>query len=208
MSETLNTFEQGAVQSTPQHYLDTIEMPDWGTAPDGRRANIASDARLPGLFADWVADACQHTSRIVVRRDDSIGRPQYYGFCEHCGLKLSSAIAHHKVGTPSDYSAADMEERSGDYLRERQAQLDRITTQAAERAQSENRASYDDYLRSDTWRRRAAKIIQRAGGLCEGCLTNRASQVHHLTYAHLGDEFAFELIALCGKCHARIHEAA
>lgn len=68
-----------------------------------------------------------------------------------------------------------------------------------------DRDDYEIYLRSDTWKRRRAKILERCGGVCEGCLTERAHDVHHKTYRHYKQEFAFELIALCRACHQRIH---
>lgn len=40
--------------------------------------------------------------------------------------------------------------------------------------------------------------------LCEGCGKARATQVHHKTYRNLGDEFLFELVALCDACHKRL----
>lgn len=190
------------------NYIDTNPMPEWGTGSDGRAVKITGDERLPGIYAEWQADACQHTSTVIVQRDDSLGRPQFFRFCEHCGLRLSSAIAHDRAGKPSDYTADYMEARNEGYTQERKQRLDQITSQAAERSQSGNRTAYDDYLRSDDWKRRAAKILNRANGICEGCLTNPASDVHHLTYAHLGQEFAFELVALCRPCHARVHESA
>ena len=32
-----------------------------------------------------------------------------------------------------------------------------------------------------------------------------AKQVHHTTYANVGHEFLFELVALCPECHNRYH---
>lgn len=68
------------------------------------------------------------------------------------------------------------------------------------------RDEYEQYLGSLVWRRRREKVMQRAGGQCEGCLSNQATDVHHLTYAHVYAEFAFELIALCRVCHERVHD--
>lgn len=65
---------------------------------------------------------------------------------------------------------------------------------------------YREYLLSDAWRRRRLKVLERCSGLCEGCLTNAATQVHHRTYAHVTEEFAFELMGLCDRCHDRVHE--
>lgn len=68
-----------------------------------------------------------------------------------------------------------------------------------------SRELYADYLRSQEWAARREKVMQRAVGLCEGCRVKSASDVHHLSYEHVTEEFLFELVALCGDCHARIH---
>jgi hypothetical protein len=47
--------------------------------------------------------------------------------------------------------------------------------------------------------------MKRENGVCQGCLTNQAEEVHHLSYAHVRNEFAFELVALCHACHRRYH---
>lgn len=187
------------------NYVDEAALPEWGATPDGRAVKIDMDERLPALFAAWQDDACSHPRKVIVERADSLGRPQFFEFCEDCGLKVSSAIAHYRVSKASDYTADVLEARNRSYVADRKEALTRITTQAAERSQSGNRIAYDDYLRSDDWRRRAAKIMKRAAGLCEGCLTNPPAEVHHLTYAHIGNEFAFELVALCRSCHGRVH---
>ncbi len=70
-----------------------------------------------------------------------------------------------------------------------------------------NRELYADYLRSAEWASRRERVMQRARGLCEGCRLLPAIDVHHLTYEHVTEEFLFELVALCGGCHARIHGA-
>lgn len=183
-------------------------MPEWATGPDGRATSVSGDVRLPGLFAEWQGDACAHPARLIVKRTDALGRAFYNEFCDGCGAKLSSAIAHHKIGVVSDISSEELEQRSENYARRRGQLYDRMATDAAERAQPGNRETYDDYLRSDAWKRRAAKVISRANGVCEGCLTKAAAEVHHQTYAHLGNEFAFELLALCEACHRRYHQGA
>lgn len=67
------------------------------------------------------------------------------------------------------------------------------------------REQYADYLRSEEWAARRTKVMQRAGGICEGCRDRPAEEVHHLTYEHVTQEFLFELVAMCGDCHARFH---
>ena len=63
-----------------------------------------------------------------------------------------------------------------------------------------------DYLASHEWKERSSLVMQRASGLCEGCRKNRATEVHHLTYSNWGKEFLYELVALCGECHDRVHQ--
>lgn len=64
---------------------------------------------------------------------------------------------------------------------------------------------YAEYLGSEKWARIRSRVMERAGGVCEGCLERPATQAHHLTYEHLFDEFVFELVALCTTCHDRLH---
>ena len=64
---------------------------------------------------------------------------------------------------------------------------------------------YDNYLSTPLWQKKRSLVFERAKGKCEGCRTNPAEKVHHLTYKHKGDEFLFELVAVCNECHDRLH---
>lgn len=188
------------------HYCDEVSRPDWGEGPDGKAVKITDDQRLPSLFAAWKADACVHDNPIIIKRTNRGGAVMFNNYCPHCGGKSSQIPHSDTVGkTVSIIDDAAIEAVAISYSRDRANALGQITSAAAERCQSGNRAAYDDYLRSDAWQRRAAKIKERAGGTCEGCLSRPAVDVHHLTYANIGNEFAFELVALCSACHARIH---
>jgi 5-methylcytosine-specific restriction endonuclease McrA len=67
------------------------------------------------------------------------------------------------------------------------------------------RARYDAYMQSPEWAAKRRLVLQRARYKCEGCARRKASQAHHLTYEHLGNEFLWELKAVCRRCHARFH---
>lgn len=67
-------------------------------------------------------------------------------------------------------------------------------------------AWYNAYLSSEAWRDRRRKVLSRANGRCEGCLDRTATQVHHTTYAHVGNEPLWELRAICDTCHEALHE--
>lgn len=65
---------------------------------------------------------------------------------------------------------------------------------------------YNAYLQSPEWKHRRGKVINRAGGLCEACRERSAVHVHHLTYAHVGREPLFDLVAICQQCHDDLHD--
>lgn len=65
--------------------------------------------------------------------------------------------------------------------------------------------AYSHYLKSSEWKEVRARVLRRAQGVCEGCGIKEAAEVHHLTYDHWGNEFLFELMAVCSDCHERLH---
>jgi 5-methylcytosine-specific restriction endonuclease McrA len=65
---------------------------------------------------------------------------------------------------------------------------------------------YKDYLKSDKWKFIRRKVLTRANYTCEGCFDARATEVHHLHYKHVYNEFLWELVAICSDCHRRYHE--
>lgn len=66
--------------------------------------------------------------------------------------------------------------------------------------------AYRQYLASNIWREKRWRVMERAGRICEGCGTERATQVHHLTYKRVGREMLFDLVAICDGCHEVVHE--
>src|SRR5215212_8618047 len=89
--------------------------------------------------------------------------------------------------------------------RERAERQQRQAEWQAERDEERRRwwQRYNRYLETPEWHSRREKVLERANGRCEGCGERRAAQVHHRTYEHVGDEFLFELVALCELCHER-----
>jgi len=73
---------------------------------------------------------------------------------------------------------------------------------------------YHHYLRSPHWADVRGRVLRRAGNFCEGCGTNRATQVHHLRYpprclpgdrTWIEQQKLFDLRAVCDRCHDEIH---
>lgn len=77
--------------------------------------------------------------------------------------------------------------------------------QEYQQQQRERQAKYEAYLRTPQWRAIRDAVLKRANGVCEGCGKQRATQVHHLTYEHICNEFLWELRAVCRDCHQRVH---
>lgn len=126
--------------------------------------------------------------------------------CLDCGYVIGGS----RKRAPGDENLPTIDATIGErYEHVRQAQFHEIRQRHA-RLQHEKSNSffkeYGDYLRSDTWKAKRRLVFKRAGGVCEGCGLQEATEVHHLTYDHKMSEFLFELVAVCTECHARLHE--
>lgn len=64
---------------------------------------------------------------------------------------------------------------------------------------------YRNYLLTPAWRFKRRLVLARCNGKCEGCAGRPATEVHHLTYDHVGDELLYELVGLCENCHKKAH---
>jgi hypothetical protein len=152
-------------------------------------------------------DLCSHQRKELRQRADAAGRRIYQYQCLDCGARVSTAVAAAKAlahGQPSPFDQELYEKGQRDTDQFYQKQAAEAHALFAARQLKEYQA-YEAYLQTDAWRAKRAEALKRDGGVCQGCRTQRATQVHHLTYAHLGDELLFELISVCDDCHLRIH---
>jgi hypothetical protein len=67
-------------------------------------------------------------------------------------------------------------------------------------------ANYNKYLLTDKWKEIRLKVLERDKYICQGCLVNKATQVHHLTYENVTDELLFQLVSICKPCHEKAHK--
>ena len=63
---------------------------------------------------------------------------------------------------------------------------------------------HQKYLRSPEWKARKIKALRRDGYICQACHDNSATEVHHTTYKHWGNEPLWELQSVCRACHQSI----
>ena len=64
---------------------------------------------------------------------------------------------------------------------------------------------YERYIHSADWRKTAEERMEMDRYTCCVC-GGRATDVHHLTYDHLGSEPMDNLVSLCRKCHNQAEE--
>ena len=151
---------------------------------------------------------CQHTRKDVRRRVDAGGRPFHQYQCLDCGSRvgamIAAAVALAGSHMPLPFDAALEATSEQEFERLYQARLSEHQLEVARR-QTAWRQKYEAYLQTDVWRAKRARVLARDRGVCQCCFDLPATQVHHLTYAYLGDELLFELISVCNDCHERIH---
>lgn len=157
---------------------------------------------LPRTAGEILA-ACSHLLTVTTRRTISNGSVQVVKQCTACGRAVGGALPHSSVpiveALPAfDFALLDRGEAS---IRAHFAAL--RAQHAHERA--ERHTEYEAYLRTPEWQAKRRKALERDGHICQGCLTARATEVHHTTYSHLGAELMFQLISLCADCHEWLH---
>lgn len=88
--------------------------------------------------------------------------------------------------------------------------LSRVRDETLERWRAEKEAAsrswwsrYSAYLKTEKWRKKSAMVVAR-DVTCQACLARPATQAHHLTYEHVGDEPLFDLRGVCEPCHVKI----
>lgn len=64
--------------------------------------------------------------------------------------------------------------------------------------------TYKKYTDSPAWERKRDLVIERDKGKCVWCGAD-GGQVHHKTYADIGQEPLSDLVVLCGRCHKTVH---
>jgi 5-methylcytosine-specific restriction endonuclease McrA len=148
---------------------------------------------------------CDHTKTELRRMIMKGGSGHYSMQCLRCGVSakfVSAADVPNTAVIPEyDYGLKDAY----------RADLERKKTDARERhrmlrsSMPAFQEEYAEYLQTPEWRGRWRLVMERAKGMCEGCGKAKAQQVHHLTYEHVGNEFLWQLVAICHECHERVH---
>lgn len=152
------------------------------------------------------APRCAHPESEIRRDNHPTVGIRFRRQCLTCGHGMG-LVGKEKVG--SFLGMKDFDYRLADDWRARVEAFYKERREAHERAVTGFSTARSDwyaaYLLSPKWKAIRDKVLVRDGHRCQGCLGARATQVHHLTYDHVGDELLFELIAVCDFCHERVH---
>lgn len=159
---------------------------------------------------------CEHDDTRMVKRRTSNGVWQVVRQCQDCGRAASGPMRHAVVietgGTVEDLPEFDagLHEKGREFETtqwRQQAEAKRLEWESKRGEQREEwRAWYTSYLASPEWQERRQAVPKREHHLRQGCRQERATEVHHLTYEHVGEELLFELVAVCRSCHEKAHQ--
>lgn len=66
---------------------------------------------------------------------------------------------------------------------------------------------YNEYLKTDYWKRVAEAVKKRADYKCQLCNSQHDLCAHHRDYSHRGNELNYlnDLVCLCRRCHEIFH---
>jgi len=167
---------------------------------------------------------CEHPISEIRRRVLTNGTTQYWRQCQDCGgtvgTALKTAVALEEFTRQIDITGGSFTEMpTWDTALEEHGRFEnsRRWREWSEQNFADMRAAqarqdaawwdrYNAYLRSDAWAHKRQQVLERDQYICQGCRRRRATQVHHLTYKNVCNEFLFELVAVCDHCHERLHQ--
>lgn len=164
-----------------------------------------------GRPAQEIADdhfRCDHAGTMRLTLFTASNRTTHYRMqCSRCGdhAAVRKDAATQTPSIPFDsHLAADWSRRRYECGRD----IHVARREALRRKSLEHfRDGEAEFLESPRWAEMRRLVMRRAGGICEGCLTAPAVQVHHLNYdRRFSREMLFDLRAVCRSCHVAIHD--
>ena len=158
------------------------------------------------LYCKRIVDCCRKTYQIIAIDYLPSGQIRLYKQCLECGgsdrtKPLNQKSYQNEIRT--EFSLANFRNWHSAYLNEGRNIYDVI---AVQNYSSSKYKKYQDYLKSDLWKKLRDKVLERDNYLCQSCRKQPAQEVHHLRYDNLYCEPLEDLQSLCQTCHRDIHE--
>lgn len=155
-------------------------------------------------------DCCIKPDKILVNYPRVDGKPTKRNFCRNC-FTMSSMI---KL-LPGDVESLpvvtkiEVEKVQDERYKKCRAFYNYVSEKKRKHFQDqhdEQKEYYHNvYLKSKEWYNKRIKVLNRDKYVCQACLKNKATQVHHLTYERIYKEPLFDLVSVCDECHNSIH---
>lgn len=144
---------------------------------------------------------CAHRRTEVRYRTFANGTKHLATQCLDCGCRIGAKWLSQEGVNLGEISPWD------DALEQgwaRQRQQDALCRRKKDRVARHE--EYERYLsESENWPAIRLKVMRRDNYRCQACLEVEATQVHHKSYEHIFDELMWELVAVCRRCHERLH---
>lgn len=164
-----------------------------------------------GIFRDG-KDCCNKPDLEMVKHTISDGRFQIKKQCCNCGEIQGHCIPFKTVDNiealPSSNRARQeifQGGRSEELTLMRERVLKMFEEKFGVRADKKvGLLGYAQYLESPEWKEKRKLVLKRDRNICQSCLVDDATEVHHLTYKHVFNEPLFDLVAVCKPCHQSI----
>ena len=115
--------------------------------------------------------------------------------CESCGKLLPNAYKKTDVDNINDLKDVNI-----DLAKKRDKNEDEEYKQANAFKKDLFLKKHTEYLETIQWNVKRNLVLKR-DKLCQSCLQNKATQVHHLSYLFWKNEPLFTLIGVCEDCH-------
>jgi hypothetical protein len=172
----------------------------------GEETDVYHTQELLADLNSFFASECSHPERALRRIRVSGGAIQVKDECQECGKPIGLAKAQGPETANLPFGDPEIAKAYAAKRRAIHLEILRKHRLLQQNRNSDWWKAYKVYLLSPEWAAKRRKILERAKGACEGCGNPAASMdVHHISYANRFDEFLFELVALCPRCHLRAH---
>ncbi len=166
-----------------------------------------------GTYTTENGDCCKKPNFIFVKQLIADGRFQLRTMCTHCFKKSSNSIPHKECPNMDELPIFNYLDYY-DIKHIRTSERDNLEIAIRDLRTkklgiiTDNNIDldfYEKYLKSPEWKIKRKIVLIRDKNLCQSCLCNEATDVHHITYRHLGNEPLFELVSVCRECHFAIY---
>ncbi len=166
-----------------------------------------------GTYTANKDDCCSNPKLIFAKHINSDGRFQLRKICENCVTKSSDSFQFSLCTNLSELSVWN-EQKSYSVKVFRYQERDKIIIAIRDLYVQKNGIFTDykvdllkhaEYIKSPEWKIKRKLVLERDNYKCLSCLSANATEVHHLSYKHLGNEPLFELVSICRRCHQEIY---